>query len=186
MKNTALILIDFQNDYFEDFTQATFILNNTLEAATNAAKLLDVFREKSAKIIHVQHESLSKEAPFFLKGSKGSHIHKSVRPHKNEKIIIKNHVNAFLETTLEEELRDSNIQDVIICGAMSHMCVTSAARAASDLKYNCTVVHDACATLPLEFQGKIIEASQVHASSMSALGFAFAKILSTEETLKLI
>ena len=30
MKNTALTLIDFQNDYFEDFTDASFILNNTI------------------------------------------------------------------------------------------------------------------------------------------------------------
>jgi nicotinamidase-related amidase len=45
MKNTALILIDFQNDYFEDFTDARYILNNTIEASMNAAKLLEVFRE---------------------------------------------------------------------------------------------------------------------------------------------
>ena len=186
MKNTALILIDFQNDYFEDFTDASFILNNTIVASKNAAKLLEVFREKKGKIIHIQHESLNPDSPFFIKGTQGAKFHKSVRPKENEKIIIKNHVNAFLETTLNKELRDSNIQDVIICGAMSHMCVSSATRAAKDLKYNCIVVHDACATLNLEFQGQKIEASQVHASSMSALAFAYAQTLSTKETLKLL
>ena len=173
MENTALILIDFQNDYFGDIKDAKFILNKTMEASKNAGKLLKAFRANKGKIIHIQHESLDKEAPFFLKGSNGSQI-------------IKNQVNAFLETSLEEELRGSNIQNIIICGAMSHMCVTSATRAASDLKYNCTVVNDACATLNLEFKGQIIKAEQVHASSMSALGFAFAKILSTEETIKIL
>lgn len=186
MENTALILIDFQNDYFGDIKDAKFILNKTLEASNNAGKLLKAFRANKSKIIHIQHESLDKEAPFFLKGSNGSQIHKSVHPLKNEKIIIKNQVNAFLETSLEEELRGSNIQNLIICGAMSHMCVTSATRAASDLKYNCTVVNNACATLDLEFKGQIIKAEHVHASSMSALGFAFAKILSTEETIKIL
>ena len=76
MENTALVLIDFQNDYFEDVKDAKFILNKTLEASNNAGKLLRAFRANKSKIIHIQHESLDKEAPFFLKGSNGSQIHK--------------------------------------------------------------------------------------------------------------
>ena len=183
MKNTALIIVDFQNDYFEDFIDAKFVLENTLEASTNAALLLETFREKNIKIIHVQHESLTIDAPFFLTDTLGFNIHESVAPEKGEEIIVKNHANSFLNTPLQEVLEASNIQDVIICGAMSHICVNSTVRAASDLNYKCTVVHDACATLALEFEGVKIDAAQVHASSMATLGFGFAKTVSTKEIL---
>ncbi len=183
MKNTALIIVDFQNDYFEDFKDAKFVLENTLEASTNAGLLLRTFREKDIKVIHVQHESLSQDAPFFITDTEGFDIHKSVAPVKGEAIIVKNHANSFLNTSLQDVLETSNIQDVIICGAMSHICVNSTVRAASDLNYNCTVVHDACATLALEFEGEKINAAQVHASSMATLGFGFAKTVSTKEIL---
>jgi len=183
MKNTALIIVDFQNDYFEDFSDAKFILENTLEASTNAALLLKNFREKNIKIIHIQHESLSKDAPFFIHDTKGFDIHESVAPLKEEDVIVKNHANSFVDTALQEVLEKSNIEDVIICGAMSHICVNSTVRAASDLNYNCTVAHDACATLALEFEGVKIDASKVHASSMAALSFGFSKMSSTQEIL---
>jgi len=183
MKNTALIIVDFQNDYFEDFENAKFVLENTLEASTNAGLLLKTFRDKNIKIIHVQHESVSKDAPFFITDTEGFEIHKSVAPIKGEEIIVKNHANSFLNTSLQDVLETSNIQNVIICGAMSHICINSTVRAASDLNYDCTVVYDACTTLALEFEGVKINAAQVHASSMAALGFGFAKTVSTKDIL---
>mgnify|MGYP000064091616 CR=1 FL=1 len=176
MKNSALILIDFQNDYFEEFDQAKFVLKNTLKASKNAALLLNKFREKNMKIIHVQHAALENSIPFFHMNTKGFDIHESVTPIKNEEVIVKNHVNSFLNTRLHDVLQASNIEDVIICGAMSHMCVNSAARASSELNYNTTVVHDACATLDLEFDGVTVDASMVHASSMAALAFDLPKV----------
>ncbi|MNP78568.1 Isochorismatase family protein [compost metagenome] len=67
---------------------------------------------------------------------------------------------------------------------MSHMCVDAATRAAADFGYEVTVAHDACATLPLEFNGKQIPAAQVHDSVMAALAFAYAKVVKTDDLLK--
>ena len=61
---------------------------------------------------------------------------------------------------------------------MSHMCIDATTRAAADLGFGCMVVHDGCATRNLEFGGKIIPAEDVHGSFMSALGAAYAKVLS--------
>jgi nicotinamidase-related amidase len=52
-----------------------------------------------------------------------------------------------------------------------------ATRAAADLNFSCVVVHDACATRDLEFEGKAIAAKEVHGSFMAALGMAYAKVL---------
>ncbi|MNE70021.1 Isochorismatase family protein [compost metagenome] len=63
---------------------------------------------------------------------------------------------------------------------MSHMCVDGITRAAADFGYTVTVIHDACATRDLEFNGLVVPAAQVHAAFMSALGFAYANVVSTE------
>lgn len=186
MNNTALILVDFQNDYFPSFKDAKWQLDNTEAAASNALKLLEKFRQKQMKIVHVRHEFSSIEAPFFIPNSEGSKIHKTLLPKKNEHVILKNEVNSFKNTNLKEILDNSNIENIIIVGAMSHMCIDAITRAASDFGYNCILAHDACATLDLEFNGVKVSAHMVHATFMSALEFAYAKVESTDEIIKLL
>jgi len=57
-------------------------------------------------------------------------------------------------------------------------------RAAADLGFACTVAHDACATRDVEFEGNKVKADDVHAAYMSALGFAYAKVIPTKDALK--
>jgi nicotinamidase-related amidase len=63
---------------------------------------------------------------------------------------------------------------------MSHMCIDATTRAAFDFGFKCVVIHDACATRDLEFEGQTIAADQVHASFMAALGSAYATVLTLE------
>ncbi len=71
----------------------------------------------------------------------------------------------------------------VIVGAMSHMCIDATTRAAYDLGLRCTLIHDACATRDLEFQGKTVKADEVHASFMAALGWWYAQLTSTADFL---
>jgi hypothetical protein len=43
------------------------------------------------------------------------------------------------------------------------------------------VIHDACATRDQEFDGRRVTAADVHATSMSALAFAYAKVLALKD-----
>lgn len=90
-------------------------------------------------------------------------------------------VNAFLGTDLEHTLDQHGVEALTIVGSMSHMCIDAATRAAADLGYAVTVAHDACATLPLEFDGKQVPAADVHGAAMAALAFAYAKVVKTDE-----
>ena len=56
-------------------------------------------------------------------------------------------------------------------------------RAAADFGYPVTVVHDACATMDLQFGATVVPAAQVHATAMAALAFAYGTITSTAEYL---
>ncbi len=64
---------------------------------------------------------------------------------------------------------------------MSHMCVGATARAATDVGYDTIIVHDACATMGLEFGGVKVPAEHVHAANMAALAFAHGKVIFTSE-----
>ncbi len=181
MSKRALVLIDIQNDYFPG---GKWTLNGMEHAADNAAKLIEAARAKGDLVVHVHHEFASADAPFFAPGSEGAAIHRKVQPKEGEPKVLKHSVNAFKDTNLKELLEQNGVEEVVMAGAMSHMCIDGAARAASDLGFAVNVVHDACATRDLDFQGKTIPADEVHAAYMSALGFAYAKTPSTEELLK--
>jgi len=186
MENTALIIIDLQNDYFGSIKDAKWPLYKTEKAAENTLKILTKAREKNLKIVHVRHEFQGDNPPFFAPNTKGSTIHESLTPKENESQVLKNGVNAFLNTDLKAILDESNITNVIIVGAMSYMCIDAVTRAASDYGYNCFLAHDACATSNIEFNGVKVEAKLAHATIMAALSFAYANVQTSEEILKQI
>jgi nicotinamidase-related amidase len=107
-----------------------------------------------------------------------------VSPLEGENVVRKNYPNSFRETELLELLKDTEKDTVVICGAMSHMCVDATTRAAFDYGFNCVVVEDACATRELVFKDKTIQASYVHASFMAALSVPYAQVLTTTKTLE--
>ena len=178
--DACLILIDLQNDYF---VGGNMELVNIGQATENARRLLKQFRKKNLPIIHIQHISIRPEATFFLSNTKGVEINEMVSPLRDEKIVQKNYPNSFRETELLEILKETKNDTVVICGAMSHMCVDATTRAAFDYGFNCVVVEDACATRNLVFKEKTIKASDVHASFMAALAVPYAQVLNTKEAL---
>lgn len=74
--------------------------------------------------------------------------------------------------TDQQVFDNAGIKEVTVVGAMSHVCIDAATRAASDLGCATTVLHDACATRDLEFNGEVVPAAQAHNAYMSALAFA--------------
>lgn len=162
----ALVLIDLQNDYFPD---GKMELTGALKAAQNASKILHFFRANQLPIVHIAHESVQKGATFFLPGTEGRKIHPLVFPRQDETVITKNYPNSFLKTSLLETLQQQEADHLIIVGMMTHMCVDSTTRAAKDLGFACTLVHDATATRDLAFAGTTVPAGQVQAAFVAAL-----------------
>ena len=63
MENTALIIIDVQNDYFQGGKMA---LPGAGEAAANIRRVLETFRKNNLPVIHVQHVSVREGSTFFF------------------------------------------------------------------------------------------------------------------------
>ncbi len=172
----ALIVIDLQNDYFSGGNMELVNINATLQK-TN--KLIQYAREQRYKIFIIQHFA-EEGASFFALKTEGVEINQGLDI-QNGIIISKNYPNSFRETKLHEELQANNIDSIIVCGAMSHMCIDTTVRAGFDLGYKIELASDACATRDLEFKDEIIKAQDVHNSFMSALGSAFCKVKETNE-----
>ncbi len=180
--NTALLVIDIQNDYFPG---GKFPLVNPEGAAKQAYMLLQCFREHSGHHVHIQHISLKPDAAFFIKGDSGSDIHDLVAHFVGEPIVYKHFPNAFRETKLLEMLKEWEVERLVICGMMTHMCVDATTRAAADLGFQVVVAEDACATRDLQHDDTIIPAELVHKAFLAALK-SYGKVMKSEEILALL
>ncbi|KFM99947.1 cysteine hydrolase family protein [Bacillus clarus] len=178
---TALLLVDIQNDYFPN---GKMELRNPVIASECASQLLQHFREKNKPIFHIQHVATKDNATFFLPNTEGVHIHENVRPLKAETVILKHYPNSFRETSLLEQLQRLEIEHVVICGMMTHMCIDATVRAAFDFGLHCTVIHDACTTKDLSFKNATIPAVYIHNAILASLNGVYANIMSMEEFLK--
>ena len=178
MPDTALVVIDIQNDYFPG---GAMELEGAESAGTKAGIAIRNFREKELPVIHVRHLSVRPGATFFLPGTRGAEIHASVQPAAGETVVEKNFPNSFRGTVLEKHLKDSGVKNLVVAGMMTHMCVDASVRHAADLGYKVTLLGDACATRAQSYGGETVPARQVHAAFLAALNGFYAKVVNTHE-----
>jgi len=171
----VLVLIDIQNEYFK----GPLRLEGVETAADRAAGLLARARGCDTPVIHVRH--LGRPGGAFDPETARGQIHASVEPLPGEAIIDKGLPNAFAGTSLAEELERNSGKPLIICGFMTHMCVSATARAAVDHGRFSTVAMDATATraLPDPTDGMgdgELSADHVHRAALAALADRFAVV----------
>jgi len=176
---TALLLIDFQNDYFPG---GRMELEGALEAARNSNELLQCFRDHHLPTVHIQHISLKPDAAYFLPGERGTDIHDITAHYEGEPLVQKHYPNAFRETDLLAMLRGWKIERLIVTGMMTHMCVDATARAAADLGFQVIIAENACATRALTYGETTIPADHVHKAFLAALQ-SYGKVMKVEQVL---
>ena len=117
----ALLVIDIQNFYFPGGRSN---LVEPEKAAEQALIAIRAARMTGNPVIYIQHKSAT-----------GMEINEMVKPMPGEKIFIKEEVNSFLGTGLNEYIDDLAVDSLVICGMQTHMCVEAAVRAAHDYGY---------------------------------------------------
>ncbi len=176
LSDAAVVIIDSQCEY----TEGKLPLTGVGPAMDAIAALLARARAANATIVHIQHKGSTGGA--FDPDSEGFHLTAEATPADGEKIIVKALPNAFAGTDLDAVLKDAGSKPLILAGFMTHMCVSSTARAALDLGYSTTIVADAVATRDLPNPaGGVITADVLHASALAALSDLFAAIAPLEK-----
>ena len=172
LKDSALILVDCQNTYRRDVMQLT----NVEPAILEAQKLLTIARDLNVPVIHIQHDA-GVGTPYDITANIGA-ISAEVAPENGELVVIKNYPNAFWHTNLEAQLKALGIENIVLAGFMTHMCINSTARGAFNLGFKPTIVASACATRSLtSANGKIIDAQTMHESALAAVRDLFAVVV---------
>lgn len=134
-------------------------------------------------MLHVRHIANDSDATFFLPDTVGAEIHPLVKPNQGEVVITKHTPNSFHETDLKARLDARGIDRLVIAGMMTHMCVDSSVRAASDAGFDCVVVADACATRDQTYVATTVGAESVQTAFLAALSGTFATVLPLNEVI---
>ena len=175
----ALLIIDVQNDYFSGGKMPLYQPEHALAKINQLEKQ---FLNENQPIIYIQHIKHTENADFFEHETFGAMLHENLKINEQSIIIEKHFPNSFLETQLLEFLQKRSIEQLVIAGMMTHMCVDSTTRAARELGFQPILIADATATRDLIYDHETVSAEKVQISFLSALQ-NFAQVQTTSEFL---
>ena len=176
LADSTLVMIDLQNTY----TRGVMALDEVQPAIDQAAELLDRARSAGTSIIHiVQDDGVGS---LYDVQSEIGQIVDRVAPRDGEVEIVKSYPSAFVGTDLNERLAPES--NLVLAGFMTHMCVSSTARAAFSLGHHPTVVAATTATRALPgSDGTAVPAAAVQAVSLATIADLFAIVVATADDL---
>jgi len=178
LADACLVLIDVQNEY----RAGPLALPDADAAIASAVRLLAQARQSGATIFHVAHKG--RAGGLFDREAERGAIVESLAPFAAEPVIEKALPNAFAGTDLQARLAASGRKNIVLAGFMTHVCVSSTARAALDLGLRTTIAADACATRDLpDGRGGTIAARTIHDVALAELSDRFA-IIARSDALK--
>jgi ureidoacrylate peracid hydrolase len=189
--NTALLVVDVQNDFchnqgvFSKYKSVT--LDHVEQAISNLSALIAKCREFKLPIIFIRtiHSEWT-NAPSWLKRiegvaekmricapeSWGSDFY-NVAPKEGDCIVTKHRYSAFIGTDLDLILRSKGIENILVTGVATNVCVESTARDGYHRDYNVILIEDCCGAYD----------NAEHAATLNNISKFFGTV-TTSETLK--
>lgn len=172
LSKSVVVVIDAQGEYVD----GRLPLPGAGPALDRIAALLARARAAGAPVIHVAHKG--RAGSLFDMDAAGGRIVEPAQPAAGEPVVTKGLPNAFAGTDLDQALKATGRTSIVIAGFMTHMCVSSTARAALDLGYRATVIADATATraLPDPLGGPDLDPEALQRAALAELADRFAVV----------
>ena len=136
--NAALLIIDVQNGLFSDSNCPIYQKDQLLR---NINTLVQRANNADVPIIYIHHTD-----KWLRQGSKEWDLHSIVKPKDEYKAILKHTPDSFFNTSLYEELKSKNIEELIIAGLQTEYCIDTTCRRAFSLDFHTILVKDAHST----------------------------------------
>lgn len=170
----GVLVIDIQQDYFPG---GAYPLVGSAAAVRVAEDVIADARSRGDWVGHIRHAADPGDDGFLIAGTTGAEFHPRVLPQSKETVLTKTEPNSFLGTGLAGILSHAGIDDLVVVGMMTSMCVDATVRAALDTGRTLTVVENGCAAPDLEFGGESIGGRTVHLAFAAALRDAGATVV---------
>ena len=125
----ALLVVDVQKQFF-DFSPATA---QSLRAAIEYINLaIALFRKNGLPIVSVQHVE---EEDGLVPGAAGFDLPNELHVLPTDLHVHKTYGNSFTKTCLADEVREMDVDTVIVTGFCAEYCVLSTYHGAQDLDF---------------------------------------------------
>ena len=175
MNKYALLVIDVQNYFFDKKSPAYLPDSNKIIPKIN--RLIKLARNNRWPVIYTSHTAPSK--PGNLMAESWEHLPSGRESELYHKLDIapgfhklkKEYFSAFFKTRLDTLLKKEKINHLIICGAMTHLCVDTTVRHGFMLGYRSTIVSDACCSKSKDY----------HKAALLALKHGFCRTCNFQE-----
>jgi nicotinamidase-related amidase len=174
---TAIVIIDMQRDFLEPGGFGETLGNDVsllMRAVEPIQRLLAKAREKGVFVVHTRegHRPDLSDAPrakvergspelrigakgpmgrILVRGEPGHDIIPALYPKSGEPVVDKPGKGAFYATELQLILDNREIENLIVCGVTTEVCVHTTVREGNDRGYRCIVPSDCCASYFPEF-----------------------------------
>lgn len=175
MKDTVLLVIDVQNEYFTGKLPVTYPAGSL----ANIAKAMDIATECGVPVIVIQHTANQPDAKVFAKGSEGWKLHPEIAKRKRDVLIEKNLPSSFAGTNLDAWLKEHGISTVVITGYMTQMCCDTTAREAFHRGYSVKFLADATGTLAFKNDAGAVSAEDLHNAILIVQQSRFSTVMTT-------
>lgn len=170
-RETALLVIDMQNDYVHEnglgAKHGSTLWKCVKEGnvVENISRIIKAARAVKMPVFHVRvayrkdladmHDK--SEPAEAVEGTWGCDFVKELQPEESDYVITKKRGSAFYGTDLELLLRCRGIHAIIATGIATDHCVDATVRSALDRDFRVTVVSDATATNSKEVQDYLMK-----------------------------
>lgn len=165
LTKTAVIIIDMQNDFIGE--EAVIPCKGTQDVVQNIKKLTEFCHSNHIPVIYTQEAHRSSQIDFgreldgdeplhCLEGSNGIEIIRELSPQPEDYVIMKRRYSGFFQTDLQVLLSGLKVDNLIITGAATDVCVRATATDAQQFGYHVYVPKDCVAgTTPRQHEAAL-------------------------------
>ena len=178
----ALLVIDVQREYFE----GAFPIRHPLGHLETILEVMDAAKQANIPTVVVRHHQPDPESPVFRMGSDMWQLHDEVESRPRDVLIDKQLPGSFTNTSLDQFLKERNVDTVCIAGYMTQVCCDTTARQAFHRGYRVEFLRDATGTLDVENKAGSVTAEQLHESILVAQQMFISDVIDKETWLQRI